>query len=422
MSRIFSNGPNKDYIINPFFHLSAGSSRLHLAAPYFTQAEPIIEAAKKGKSVQLLVGLNEATSPQALRKIHEVTGIAIRYLTSRFHAKIYIFDNAALLGSANLTDGGLRANREAVITLDREEDADALDEVRALFIELWEAGQVLTREKLDTFEKTYNELRRKSPNAEKEIEAALGQVQPHNINVASHEKSSERVFLETLRQEVYEQYRPAFSEVTAILEEHGFRRPDLADVGIENETNRFLNYVRLTHVIGDEAWQTAPLRSAEERRKEIMHYALEWVQAANNKVPEDYAAWLRTVKRAFGTREAMMAANKQQIMKGLMSLHAFIEQLRFVKGGQRNLPTEFWKANNDDLDRVKSTLTYLLHGSGDFIQRFHDVLYDQSIKLKRFGYFCALELYGTIKPDECPPMNGRMAKALRFLGFDVKGV
>lgn len=422
MSRIFSNGPNKDYIINPFFHLSAGSSRLHLAAPYFTQAEPIIEAAKKGKSVQLLVGLNEATSPQALRKIHEVTGIAIRYLTSRFHAKIYIFDNAALLGSANLTDGGLRANREAVITLDREEDADALDEVRALFIELWEAGQVLTREKLDTFEKTYNELRRKSPNAEKEIEAALGQVQPHNINVASYEKSSERVFLETLRQEVYEQYRPAFSEVTAILEEHGFRRPDLADVGIENETNRFLNYVRLTHVIGDEAWQTAPLRSAEERRKEIMHYALEWVQAANNKVPEDYAAWLRTVKRAFGTREAMMAANKQQIMKGLMSLHAFIEQLRFVKGGQRNLPTEFWKANNDDLDRVKSTLTYLLHGSGDFIQRFHDVLYDQSIKLKRFGYFCALELYGTIKPDECPPMNGRMAKALRFLGFDVKGV
>lgn len=421
MSRIFSNGPNKDYIINPFSRLAAGSSRLHLAAPYFTQAEPLLEAAKKGKSVQLLVGLNEATSPQALRKIHEVTGIAIRYLTSRFHAKVYIFDKAALLGSANLTDGGLRANREAVITLDREEDADALDEVRALFVELWDAGQVLTREKLDTFEKTYNDLRRKSPNAEKEIEAALGQAQPHNINVASHEKSSERVFLETLRQEVYEQYRPAFSEVTAILQEYGFRRPDLADVGIENETNRFLNYVRLTHVIGDDAWQTAPLRSAEERRKEIMHYALEWVQATNNKVPEDYAAWLRTVKRTFGTREAIMAADKHQIMEGLMSLHAFIEQLRFVKGGQKNLPTEFWKANNDDPERVKSTLTYLLHGPGDFIQRFHDVLYDQSIKLKRFGYFCALELYGTIKPDECPPMNGRMAKALRFLGFDVKG-
>lgn len=421
MSRIFSNGPNKDYVINPFSHLIAGSSRLHLAAPYFTQADPLLEAARKGKSVQLLIGLNEATSPQALRKIHEVSGIAIRYLTSRFHAKIYIFDKAALLGSANLTDGGLRANREAVITLDREEDAEALEEIRALFVELWDAGQVLTREKLDAFEKTYNELRRKTPDAEKEIEAALGQAQPHNINVASHEKSSERVFLETLRQEVYEQYRPAFSEVTSILEEGGFRRPDLADVGIENETNRFLNYVRLTHVIGDEAWQSAPLRSAEERRNLIRDYAQEWVEAADNKVPENYAAWLRTVKQTFGTREAIQAADKAQIIDGLMSLHAFIEQLRFVKGGQKNLPTEFWKVNNDDVARVKSILTYLLHGPGDFIQRFHDVLYDPSMKLKRFGYFCALELYGTVKPDECPPMNGRMAKALRYLGFDVKG-
>lgn len=421
MSRIFSNGPQGDYIINPFSQMIAGSSRLHLAAPYFTQAAPLLDAASKGKNIQLLIGLNNATSPQALRKIHEVSGIAIRYLTSRFHAKIFIFDKAALLGSANLTDGGLRSNREAVITLDCEEDAEALEEIRALFVELWDAGQVLTQEKLDTFEKIHTELRRKTPNADKAIEDAVGQAQPHNINVVSWEKSSERVFLETLRQEVYEQYRPAFSEATAILEKHGFRRADLADIGVENETNRFLNYVRLTHVIGDEAWQTAPQRTAEDRGQLIMQYAQEWVDAADNKVPEDFAAWLRTVKQTFGTAEAIEVADKDQIMNGLMSLHAFTEQLRFVKGGRKNLPAEFWKVNNDDLDRVKSTLTYLLHGPGDFIQRFHDVLYDQSMKLKRFGYFSALELYGTIKPNECPPMNGRMAKAMRFLGFDVKG-
>ena len=395
---------------------------MHLAAPYFTQPNQLLDAGRKGKTVQLLIGLNEATSPQALRKLHEVKGIAIRYLTSRFHAKIYIFDQAALVGSSNLTDGGLQANREAVIRLDRENDADAVDDIRALFVELWDAGQVLTREKLDVFEKAYNELKRGTPDLEKTIEAAIGQAQPHNINVNSQTKSRERVFLETLRQEVYEQYRPAFSEVTTILDEHGFRRPELANVGIENETNRFLNYVRLTHAIGDEAWQTAPLRSAEDRRKEIMLYAQKWVDASNIKVQGDYAAWLKTVKRIFGTRETIEVASKEAITEGLMSLHAFTEQLRFVKGGLKNLPAEFWKANNDDVARVKSTLTYLLHGPGDFIQRFHDVLYDRSIKLKRFAYFCALELYGTVKPDECPPMNGRMAKTLRFLGFDVKGV
>ncbi|MHA6345373.1 phospholipase D-like domain-containing protein [Roseivivax sp. CAU 1761] len=421
MSRLYSNGPQKVFVINPFTHLIDGSQHMHLAAPYFTQADPLLEATRKGKTVQLLIGLNEATSPQALRKIHEVPGIAIRYLTSRFHAKIFIFENAALLGSANLTDGGMQANREAVIRLDRDEDPDDLEDVRALFVELWDAGQVLTREKLDEFEKTWKELRRRQPNAEKEIEAALGKAQPHNIDVASRKKSGERVFLETLRQEVYEQYRPAFSEVTTILRDGDFRRIDLQDVGIENETNRFLNYVRLTHVIGDEAWKSAPLRGPAERQHTIESFAREWVEAADNKVPEDYVAWLHTVRETFGTREALEGADKELLTEGLMSLHAFTEQMRFVKGGLPNLPTEFWKQNNDDVAHVRETLTYLLYGSGDFIQRLHDVLYDPSRKVKLFAKFCALELYGTIKPDECPPMNGRMAKALRFLGFDVKG-
>ena len=37
-----------------------------------------------------------------------------------------------------------------------------------------------------------------------------------------------------------------------------------------------------------------------------------------------------------------------------------------------------------------------------------------------FGYFCALELSGTVEPAECPPINGGMAKTLRFLGFAVR--
>ena len=420
MSRIFSNGPNKDFVINPYMHLIDASARLHLAAPYFTEGKALLDAARKGKTVQLLIGLNEATSPQALRELYEVPGIAIRYLTSRFHAKIFIFDDAVLLGSSNLTDGGLKANREAVIRIDRDEDVDAVEDVWSLFVELWDAAHVLIGEKLSAFEKVHRDLQRKLPNPEKEIENAVGAAHPHNINVRSHEKSGKRIFLESLRQEV-EQYRPAFREVTSILEDHGFRRQDLAQVGTENETNRFLNYVRLTHVIGDEAWRSAPLRSTDDRFNLITSYAQEWVDADDNKAPADYADRLQTVKATFGTRQAIDDASQDDITSGLMSLHAFMEQLRFVKGGEKNLPTEFWKSNHNDVARVKATLGYLLHEPGDFIQRFHDALYDSKFKLGHFGYFCALELYGTVKPDECPPMNGRMAKALRFLGFDVKG-
>ncbi len=421
MKRIFSNGPQGDYVVNPFDKLAASSSNLFLAAPYFNYADPILKAARGGKLVHLLVGLNATTRPEALRKVHAVRGIALRYLTRRFHAKVYIFDNAVLLGSSNLTNGGLHANREAVICLDQPEDADVIEEVRAVFLELWNAGQVLTRETLDTFSEAYSNVRRQAPDLDSTIEKAVGKAEPPNINVDSREKSKERIFLEGLRREVYEQYRPAFHEVMEILEEHRFRRDDLIGLGTANETNRFLNYVRVVHVIGDEAWKAASLRSQEERRAKIMHFGREWVEAADNRVSEDYAAMLKSVTRIFATADSLTAATKDEVTEGLMSLHAFFEQFRFVEGGTKNLAPEFWKLNNHDVARVKSTLSHLLYGPGEFIQRLHDIVYDPSMKLSLFGRFSALELYGTLKPEECPPMNGRIAKALRYLGFNVKG-
>ena len=421
MRRIFSNGGNKDFVINPFRDLVAGSSRLYLAAPYFDFVDPILEANRRGKPVQLLVGLNGATSPKAIADVHELPGIAIRYLTRRFHAKIYLSDKAALIGSSNLTDAGLRKNREAVICLDRHEDADAVDEIQGLFLELWDAGQVLTKEKVDAFRETYRRIKPRRSEEDRAIEDAVGKAEPPNIRVFSDKISSRQKFLEELRQQVYEQYLPAFNEVRAILEGQGFRRKELVQFGIAHETNRFLSYVRSIHVIGDNAWQGAPILDQEGQREKTIRFAQEWVGAADNKVVPDYADRLENVSHVFGTSDALDQATKKDMTEGLMALHAFSEQLRFVRGGGTSLRAEFWKWNNNDVAGVKSTLRHLLYGSGDFIERLHDVLHDPHRKLAHFGRFCAIELYGTVKPDECPPMNGRIAKALRFLGFDVKG-
>jgi len=353
--------------------------------------------------------------------VHGLQNIAVRYLTRRFHAKIFIFDSCALVGSSNLTDGGLLSNREATVALDQAEDLDTIDELRALFLELWEAAQVLTTEKLKDFVSAHRSIPRSGPDPDQIIENAVGKAEPVNINVASKTKSSERIFLEGLRRQVYEQYRPAFDEVTQLLLANKFRRPELADVGVANETNRFLNWVRLNYVIGDEIWQAAPLRSQDDRRAKIVQLGQEWVTTHSPKIPEDYIEWLSQVQLVFGTADALSAASKEQLTRGLTSLHAFAEMARFVKAGSPNLPGGFWAANKQDTAKVKTTLSYLLRGSGDFIQRLHDVLYRADLKLAWFGKFCALELYGTIKPEECPPMNGRMAKALRYLGFDVRG-
>jgi hypothetical protein len=178
--------------------------------------------------------------------------------------------------------------------------------------------------------------------------------------------------------------------------------------------------VRLTYVSGDEARRSASVRLPEERRDEILRLGQEWTSAAHSRVPPDYAGCLRRVRDLFGNVAALRAAWKDDITQRLMSIHAFLEESRFVKGGQANLPAAFWAANGQDVAKVRRTLSHLVHGLGDFIQRLHGVLYDPVMKLGYVGRFCALALYGSVRPDVCPPMNGRMAKALRFLGFDVR--
>ena len=429
MSRVFSNGPNGDYVSSAFSELLKDSTFAHLVSPIFADAnelvDDLVQAAKRGNRIRLLIGLNEATSPSALRRIHEESDISIRYLTSQFHARIYIFDKAALLGSANLTDGGLRRNRGAVVKLDNGDDTQAFDEVRSLFAELWELGQVLTRATLDAFETTHNEsneIRQRTLELGETIEAKLEKARPPGFN--DKKTSRERVFLETLRQEVYERYRPAFREVADVIREQNFRREEFAGLDIGIETNRFLNYVWLTHGVRSDFWKNGkPVKPipTRERRELIIQYAQEWVSTSDDKVPTDYMDWMRRVKQTFGTRKAIETADRKKIAEGLKALHAFHGQLRFVKGGLENLSSEFWRVNNNDLNLVKETLSYLVHGPGEFIQRLHDTLYDESRKLRRFGKHSALELYGTIKPDECPPINGRMVNALKFLGFNVEG-
>jgi hypothetical protein len=417
MNRVFSNGPSKDFVINPFQSMARKSSRLWVAAPYVTMTQDLLEGALNGKSVYLLVGLNVSTSPDALAKVHGIPNCEVRYFTRRFHAKIYLFDNEALVGSSNLTDGGLKSNREAMIWVDQPDD---LDELRALFNELWTSALVLTTEKLKSFTEKYESLKGARRDLDTYIEDAVGKAEPANINVESRKVSAEGIFVESLRRQV-QQYRAAFTEVSKVLEDHKFRRPELEDAGSSIEANRFLNWVRLTYAPGEESWEGAPLRPQGERQAEVFRLGREWTGTEHNKIPEDFLDWLRLVRSIFGTPDAIDAASKEQLTEGLLSIHAFNEQLRFVKGGKANLPIAFWSANNQDVTKAKRTLRYLVHGGGDFIGRLHDMLYDPAMKLGYFGMFCALELYGTIKPEDCPPINGRMAKALRYLGFDVRG-
>ncbi len=259
MRRVFSNGPSKDFVVNPFTELVTESSRIYVAAPYVTKTEDLLAAAKNGRHVDLLVGLNTTTRPEALWAVHEQANIEVRYYTHLFHGKLYLFDNAALVGSSNLTDGGLRFNREATIRLDEPDDVETIEELRRLFAELWDSAPTLTTEKLKRFTEAYERFR-PTGNPDGLIGDAVGKAEPPSIKVVSRKNNSKRIYLERLRRQVSE-YRTAFNEVQRLLEENQLHRAELGGIGAANEINLFLNWARLTYASGDESWKEAPLSS-----------------------------------------------------------------------------------------------------------------------------------------------------------------
>ena len=418
--KIYSNAPGGNFVINPFEALLANASQVYAASAYFTHHEPLCRAATEGKEVRLLIGLNAASSPEAVRAVHAMPNILVRYYTERFHPKFYLFDDTGMLGSANLTNNGMTANRECVVCLDCEDDAEAISELKALFAELWQGARVLTDGIVTKFAAAHALAQAAKAQADASVREALPTSEPPNIHVESQQEAPERIFLEGLRREVQEGYGRAFREVLATLSEYNLHRQELVDaLGIEHETGRFLSYVRLTHTAGEESWRNAPLRDRAGRTGVIKRLGREWVEAADPMVVPHFTEWLRTVQQVFGTREALRAASQNRLSEGLMCIHAFYAQHRFVKGGAANLAEDFWAVNGGDVERVRATLTHLLYGEGDFALRLHDTLYDHRRTLNGFGRFCALEFYGSIHPSEFPPVNGRLAKALRFIGFDV---
>jgi hypothetical protein len=414
MPTLYSNGPQRDFVIRPYLQLMAKTTTLFVASPFVTLTNHLAEAARQGKNVSLLVGLNVATNPAALRAILGIPHLAIRYYTHRFHAKIYLFDSCALVGSSNLTDGGMQSNREATVFLDQ---LDQVQEVRALCQELWSGAPVLTPDVLKRFEESVGPFG-KQFNPDARVEASVGRAEPANITVGSEKKTSEYIFLEALRRKVYEQFGPAFNECSELLATKGLHRSEWSETDKGSETNRFLNWVRLTHGSGDE-WQKSPLRNQDERRQLLLSLGQEWVGTQNPRITHDYFTNMEYLKTVFSAEDVLLNSSRGQLSEALMGVHAFEEQIRFIKGGYSAIIEFFWKENNDDVERVRKTLHHLVFGKEEFIRRLYDVLNFPEWKIRYFGESCALELSGTVRPAMCPPMNGRSAKGLRYIGFDV---
>ena len=122
MHCLYSNGTGK-FVLDPFSNLICKAPNAYLAASFHTV----------DRSCRRSAGGNPSLASDWPERIDIPTrttghaGVLYRYLAHRFHAKVFIFGDTALIGSSNLTDGGLLQNRKAVIQLSGAGDAEAVE-------------------------------------------------------------------------------------------------------------------------------------------------------------------------------------------------------------------------------------------------------------------------------------------------------
>jgi hypothetical protein len=368
------------------------------------------------------VRLCQITTPEALREAHRDELVKVRYFTGqRFHAKLYIADDAALVGSANLTQSGLKSNREISVVVPRDEKS-CFGDLQESFAGLWESADVLTDSILETFTAAFNSPGK--PKIEESIDDHLTKdipdCDPANVDAGSRIVSKERLFLQNFRRRYDEIMVPAIREIEGVFESLGIRHPTFVNATLDIEISRFLGWLRLTHAPKD-MWESTELLSKESRATRIEHYIRLWVETTDVAAGDMYAYEteiqnIARLREVFGSEAGITDADGEDLVEALTGCHAFLEQLRFTKGGEEPLKVEFLADNT--ADRIKSTLTYLLHGPGDQIQRAYDVIHLPEHKLRKFAESCVMELVGWIDSKR-PPINSRTIKALRYLGFNA---
>jgi hypothetical protein len=418
----YGNSKDSGYPID-FFELTApGAKSAMLASPFFSTYDPVEKLTKRGCEVKLIVRLCSITPPGMIAKALADPLVTLRYFTSReFHAKLYIVDDQALVGSANLTNAGLMSNREVSIVVRKDRDA-AFDELPGLFEHFWKYAGVMTPDILGAYENAFRQIG--NPKEEAEFEQQLtkhvGKADPPSAMAGSEAISRRRAFLEQLRRKYDEQVIPAFREVRDVMESSGLRRSEFADGDIEVELNRFLGWTRLIHAPGD-SWKQKPLAERNERRQRTLGYLQNWVEIADTRAGDMYYAEqeqgnIARLREGLSSVETINAMDYDQLFETLCGCHAFYDMLRFVSGGLPGLKDDFAKRNA--LVEIKETLAYLIHGQGLMLERAYDCIFDEKWKLGRFGENCVMEIVGWMTPDR-PPVNGRTLKALRFIGHDI---
>ncbi|WP_394389196.1 phospholipase D family protein [Shewanella woodyi] len=162
---ISTNNYNEETIKDRLIGFSEGADQITVAVAFFIDHKLIESWISKGIDVTLIVGLRPPTDYYSLKKLLPRTKLKIRFLGDNFHSKIYIFFNnnqpfASVIGSSNLTNGGLCNNIETNVVFHED---DCLADIAENLSFIKNRSKPLQPDTLERYKDKFDAFRKKLP-------------------------------------------------------------------------------------------------------------------------------------------------------------------------------------------------------------------------------------------------------------------
>ncbi|KRE70883.1 phospholipase D-like domain-containing protein [Paenibacillus sp. Soil750] len=411
MENIFSNSMKRNDYLSDEMLKYAKNSEVSIAVAFFTNENFLMDLINNGCSIRLLVRLGFPTDGISLRRIFEYKHkIQIKYYTSKsFHPKLYIFENdIAFLGSSNLTNAGIKSNQELNVSIDSEDIL--FEELKDVFEDYWEEAHVLTMEIIKEYIDIVRELNTKNTEVEKAIFTKFGNHSyPNIIRIDKNKKSKSREFEQGLLKR-YQSFVQKFITLKEIYESTCLRKASQLPLRIE--IDQFLNWLREEKAYGDN--YKRPSINTEEIREFTIEKIKEFYNSDYEYLDTTTVNYI-TIMKNLGSTEDIDSINEDQLSECLLSIHAFLGQVRHNKGGRIKFVNDF--INSNGMDRIKESFKYLLFCEDSYTKKITNCIYNSDYKLIKFGQSCVQELFGWANKEEVPICNERTYKSMQYLGF-----
>lgn len=399
--KLYTNETGAVSMRNAFYGYE--NCRLSFAAPYFSEAGPLLSLLSDGCELELLVTRSSATTPAALRKISAQSTAKVRWMpTGGFHSKLYIFDKShALVGSANLTDNGFNKNREICVQIPAVDPA--FGELKTLFRSYWDddQSQPVSLSDLDRYEALFNDSLDTENSLDKRIREAFPPILADRRGVSL---GLERKILNTRNS--YRMFKEGFERLRHAYAESGITKNP--DVPLRLEIDQFLSWLYETKR-RDPSWDHATPEL-------LSRYLSEWASVAWPFLMNEVRPRLDTLLSCFSSPIALDAKSPFQIADVLWACHSVNDRERHFPGGKKGFNQTF-VAKNSDARVLREKFKYLLWGADDPFERIAKCIHSDRYKIHELGEKGIPELYGWVNTVEAPISNNRAEAAMHHLGF-----